>query len=113
MCQEKLNCVISISDIDICHRLPSDGKTQKPIIVKFVRRDIKNQIFYNKKKLKGTSIVIREDLTRHLMLLLKEAVNIFGSKRVWTSDGKICVKTDTGIKRCTTRQELNNLVRNK
>ena len=35
------------SDIDICHVLPS-RKGKNPIIIKFVRRSIRNQVFNNK-----------------------------------------------------------------
>ncbi|KAB0797748.1 hypothetical protein PPYR_08741 [Photinus pyralis] len=110
---DKLNCPISKADIDICHRLPSNNANHKPIIIKFVRREIKNNIFYNKKKLKGTPIVIREDLTQRRLLILKEAIKRYGSKKVWTSDGKICIKTDNGIKKATTNKQLDLLVNNK
>ncbi|KAK9729452.1 hypothetical protein QE152_g15939 [Popillia japonica] len=51
--------------IDCCHRLPGKQPNHRPILVKFVTRDIKKRVYANKKKLKGSKIVIREDLTAY------------------------------------------------
>ena len=36
------------SDVDICHSLPSRS-IKKPIIIKFVRRSMRNMVFFNKR----------------------------------------------------------------
>ena len=55
---------LKIEDISISHPLPSKQKSL--VIVKFVRRDIKNLIFYEKRELKksGTKVSITEHLTK-------------------------------------------------
>ena len=52
----KLNLpsAVSRSDIDICHTLPSK-KGKNPIIIKFVRRSMRNTIFHHKADLKSTT----------------------------------------------------------
>ena len=44
----------SDSDIDICHPL-SSKTNKKPIIIKFVRRSIRNMIYLHKKNLKTSN----------------------------------------------------------
>ena len=48
-----------------------------------------NFIFSNKKKLKGTKITIREDLTKARLAVYKRAVVAFGVANVWSLDGRI------------------------
>ncbi|KAI4458373.1 l1 transposable element-related [Holotrichia oblita] len=78
LCREKLKINITNSDIDCCHRLAGKEGTNKPIIVRFVRRDVKNKVFNDKRKLKGTRIVITEDLTR-MRFLISTMVILFVS----------------------------------
>ena len=72
----KLNSNLEISpsitthDIDTCHVLPSRKKSSNtPIIIKFVRRSVRNAIYGMKKKLKAKKnddekLSITESLTR-------------------------------------------------
>ena len=62
---QKLGIRIEYRDIDVAHRL---GKyihnKNRPVIVKFVRRQTKIDIMKRAKLLKGTGIFINEDLTK-------------------------------------------------
>lgn len=92
--REKMKLDIILSHIDRSHRIGvKDNKKTKSraIIVKFVSYQSKNLIFKNKKVLKGTGIVIKEDLTIVRHQLLDLAVKKFGFRNVWTSDGNIVV----------------------
>ena len=67
--KEKLKCVISANDISTAHRLGRQPKTQKPdnrsIIVKFCRRDVKNQLYTARKNQpNGTRVYVNESLTQ-------------------------------------------------
>ena len=62
--------------------------------MKFVRHNIRNRVFKNKKKLEDTGISIPESLTQKRMQMLNIARNEFLFKNVWTQDGKILVKSD-------------------
>ena len=72
---------IRSNDIDICHILPSRKGRPPPIIIKFVRRSVRNLVFYNKKKLKKSQekLSITESLTKRRLLLVMEAKKAFGS----------------------------------
>jgi hypothetical protein len=94
--KDKLNITIDASDIDRSHRvgrqLTGDslrGGRSRPVLVKFSRYRIREKIYANKKLLKNTGIVIREDLTAHRLELYHSAVGKFGIHRVWTVDGRI------------------------
>lgn len=89
LCKTKLNININETEIDICHRLASREGGTRPIIVKFCRRFTKQHIYNNKSKLKGSKIVIREDLTVRRVGILKAAIKECGVGKVWTSQGKI------------------------
>ena len=78
-------------DIDISHRLPS-ANTKKPIIIKFARMTIRNNVLNFKSKLKsdiGPKLSITETLTKRRLRLLENARQIFGYKNVWSSKGEI------------------------
>ena len=48
----------------------------------------------SKSRLKGTNIVITEDLTKSRYDLYRKAVSKFGRKHVWCRDGVIHVNAD-------------------
>lgn len=65
------------------------GNVPAAVLVRFGSRDIKNEVYNQRKGLKGTRITIREDLTEERMRLLKIVMERFGRRNVWTQDGKI------------------------
>ena len=72
---DKLGIEVYVSDNNRTHRLKqkssqNDGKP-RPIIVKLVSHDLKNFIYFNKKKLKGTIFLITESLTAPKLRCLK------------------------------------------
>lgn len=100
----------SEQDISISHRLPAAVGRIKPIIVKFVRRDVRDAILKKKRNLvnlssqdlglEGTSrLFINESLTANSRAILNKAKefkrrNHF--KFVWSKHGKIFLKKDEG-----------------
>lgn len=89
---ENLNSSVSTEDIEICHRVGTKiEKKARPILVKFKENSTRNKIYYSKKALKGTKIVIREDLSKKRIGLVKTAVEEFGHKNVWTQNGRVYV----------------------
>ena len=80
---------IRSNDIDICHVLPSRKSLPSPIIIKFVRRSVRNLVFYNKKKLKKCQekLSITEFLTKRRLLLVMEAKKAFGFNNAGTNNG--------------------------
>ena len=93
-----LELSITEADIERTHQVgkPRDaGQKSRPIIVKFVRyNDRKNVI--NRKKLIGKNIAVTESLIATEMKKLNEAREIYDYQNVWTSDGKILFKDESG-----------------
>ncbi|KAH3896098.1 hypothetical protein DPMN_020271 [Dreissena polymorpha] len=87
-----------MSDIDISHRL---GKFKagynRPIIVKFVTRQKRYYVMYNRKVFKGSNIHINEDLTninQKVLMTIKKALS--ENEAVWSWYGKLYHKTTKG-----------------
>ena len=86
---------ISDEDISISHRLPSSRSDRpKPIIVKFVRRNVKTELMKKKKVLREKEetkdIYIEEDLTPMRSKIVRELRNDKENViRVWTIEGRI------------------------
>ena len=80
---------LSDNDINVCHALPS-RKGKNPIIIKFVRRTVRNKVFAAKSKLKSSAgesnprLAITESLTKRRLRLVEEARKIFEFRNVWT-----------------------------
>ena len=68
----------------------------RPIIIKLVRYNDRNNVFNTKKEVKGKNIAITENLTATRMKKLKETRNIYVLKTVWKSDGKYFFKDGSG-----------------
>ena len=88
----RLPIQITENDIDISHRLgPFESDRKRPIVVKFVRRHVKNAIMKNSKLLKGTVIYINEDLTKLnrkvLTAIRKKSMDTV--EKAWSFNGKL------------------------
>lgn len=110
---EKLNLKnVKESKVESCFRV-GDSKDNKvrPILVQFTRLDVKHTVYNCKKLLKGSGIVIREDLTREKTNILKKALQKIGNTgKVWTNNGIIYArKGEDDIRRVDTDEDLINL----
>lgn len=93
----KLNIDLKYEDICCCHRLKSKENGTPPVIVKFTRRSKRNEVFREKKKLKGTKIVIREDLTRARATAVRDLVKLYTNKNIFTNNANIFIKLNNEI----------------
>lgn len=92
--KNKLGIEINPNEIENCYRLGANNagnKQNRPIHVKFLSFKTRNLLYNNKKKLKRTKIVIREDLTKKNQELVKYAINKYGSNAVFTQSCKVYV----------------------
>ena len=80
---------LQANDLDIAHPLPSKKGT--PVIVKFIRRTQKNEVYRKKRLLKGTKMIITESLTKRQLQLLEKARLEFKQCPVWSWKGEIFV----------------------
>lgn len=89
--------IYGMEDIENCFRIgkPLRGKP-RPILVNFIHQSSKNLIYNEKKKLKGSGIVIREDLTKEKANIVKMALEKVGDGgNVWTNHGRIYAKVSS------------------
>nr|CAI5817926.1 unnamed protein product [Callosobruchus analis] len=63
--------------------------TPRGILVKFLKPNIKRNIYKNKKMLKGSGVVIKEDLTENRLKLMDAVIERTTLRSVWSSDGTI------------------------
>lgn len=108
----KLGVKLSLNDIERTQRvgkrmLGSDNQNPRPILVQFVSCRTRAVVFYKKKLLKGSTVSMQEDLTANRLTLLKEALAKYGSKNVWSRNGRICFSSG-GVKYSgVTAEDLN------
>lgn len=87
----KLKIALEETDIISCYRFgskKSDDKFHRPVLVHFTRVRKRNEIFSNKRLLKGTKIVIAE-LLSPLRYEVYKAVKSKVGKHCWTNGGRI------------------------
>ena len=93
---------ISSHDIQAAHLLPrtktrsSLAGTYPPtqVIVKFFRKSIRKEVMRCRKKLKGTTFSISEDLTGLNLQLINRLKTVKNFSSVWSRKGKIYVMMD-------------------
>lgn len=109
ICHDKLGIDIPVEAISRSHHVGKRGLTDeegrprhRPIIVQLTSYRTRRMVFDSKKKLKGTGVVIKEDLTHCRQDLYRRVVSRYGSKNVWTMDGRI-LWIDNGAKKVATR----------
>lgn len=88
---KRLGISLSLSDIDRSHRIgqASNTTSSRPIIVKFTSYRARAKFIGARRKLKGSKIVITEDLTRSNQQLLQKTRDHSAVKTAWSHDGNI------------------------
>ncbi|KAF2904986.1 hypothetical protein ILUMI_01188 [Ignelater luminosus] len=78
--KNQMEVPITKDHIDRCHRVGrfKVGAKPRPVIVKFVSYGFHSMVFNSKRKLKGSGIIVCEDLTKIRVDILNNAVEQFG-----------------------------------
>uniref|UniRef100_A0A2A4K0M9 Uncharacterized protein n=1 Tax=Heliothis virescens TaxID=7102 RepID=A0A2A4K0M9_HELVI len=99
--QSKLGITgLTPSSINTCHRLgTSSNGHARPIILRFDDLRVRGEIWRSKSKLKGSTYVLSEFLTRQRQSAFTLARKLFGVPNVWTMDGNINIKLPDGKRR--------------
>ncbi|KAK9710818.1 hypothetical protein QE152_g25803 [Popillia japonica] len=105
--KEKMNIEVSKEMIDCSHRLGKEENHTKPLLVKFVSKNIKQEIYKNKRKLKGSELVIKEDLTKKNIQLMKRVRDKYKTQKK-TVDVDLTDEIEVEVA-CATPPELLNL----
>lgn len=96
---KRLNIPVS-DEIVSAHRVgKKNGDKPRHIVVSFKEKNFKNAVYGKKKLLKGTSIVIKEDLSHGRWKLVKESSELYGYKNVWTFNGAVFVRSGENVKK--------------
>ena len=77
--------------------------------MKFKGYDSRDEVFKSKRLLKGSNIMITENLTSKRYDLLKKCIVKLGKGKVWTSDGRITTKVNGAYVVINNESELNNM----
>lgn len=81
------------TDIEVAHRTGQPGgSTDRPILVRFFDRKIRDSVLQNRKKLRGKGHVIGEDLTHTNYRLSVKAVEYSATTSVWSTNGKVLAR---------------------
>lgn len=88
----KLHIDLCPGDIDRSHRVGKAENNTRAIIVKFTRHDVKTNFLRARRALKGSRVVIREDLTKTNQDLLKAALASESVSTAWSWDARIYAK---------------------
>lgn len=102
------------SSIKVCHRLGASSKEptrSRPILVRFATVDHKSAVWKVKSTLKGSTITVKEFLTKTRQTVFGRARLHFGLSACWTQDGIIVVRSPDGIRhKIVSMVELNPLL---
>lgn len=118
-CNDVLGCKVASADISIAHPLPaSNGSTNPSIIVRFVRRSVRDDVYSARMKLKNykttlnSKVYINEDLTasnRKILAALRLKVRNKTILGAWTQSGKVHAKDCRGnVKPIVTLSEAHD-----
>ena len=92
---QKLGRQLKDNDIEVAHRLPARTKPW-PVIVQFRSRDLKIDIMQRRRVLKGSGIVIADDLCTGLMTTFNRLKQHPDCKKAWSWDGQLFAELKTG-----------------
>lgn len=110
---KKLKVNIKDSDIGRCYRVSAKNPVpdkQPAILVSFNGDACRAKVLKNRKELKNSGILIKEDLTKMRLALLNSAIEKFSYKNAWCLNGNIYVKCDSVVHRVNNEQDLDNLL---
>lgn len=108
--KDKMGIELSKSDIVNCYRLGKNNANKtpqvnkkRPIIMEFVHKWQRDNVFYAKKQLKGDNILITEMLTNSRRTIFTECYKLF-KNQCWTRNGTIVILKD-GVKTYVSSEE--------
>ena len=100
---------VDVKDIENAHRVGAiKDAHNRPIIVRFMRRETRDKVLKERRKLKGRPLSIGEDLTQQNIKLLKKAEDHSATLSAWSSRGNILAKLKNGmVKRVTLSTDMD------
>lgn len=99
-------------NLEDCYRIGKKNaidKNPRPVILLFDSTKFRNKVFHTKKLLKGSGLVIVEELSRINSDIFRQAKERFGVKKVWSRDGRIFVNLNGKIHMIGSTEEIKTL----
>ncbi|OWF39535.1 hypothetical protein KP79_PYT23303 [Mizuhopecten yessoensis] len=97
ICEEvnkKISGTISRDDLLAVHRIPGRDNTRaRPLVVKFERKDVRNQVIRSRKELRGTMKLV-DDVTRDNAGLINRLKSDSRIENAWYFNGRIFAGCD-------------------
>ena len=94
---EKLGITLKREEIDVAHRVASHDSTKaRPILIRFMSFTSRSKVLRARSKLKGSGVVIHEDIIRQYVLLMNRLKKHERVKDVWFWNNKIHVAMNDG-----------------
>lgn len=118
---KRIKVNISKNEISCCYRLGKVNNLQhsgkqkcRPVVVDFACKWKRDEIFFSKRNLKGSNLLVSEVLTRSCFDLLLKVKKLFdrSGNCVWTVKGIIVVKIGDSKVFVRNEEDLNKLPRN-
>nr|CAI5858773.1 unnamed protein product [Callosobruchus analis] len=99
-----------MEDIVFCKRIGKmrQGKT-RGILLKLANTKLKQRVYNSKKRLKGTGVVMKEDLTENKMKLMEAAIEKTSLRDVWSSMGNVFAMKNNVRHLIDSKAALDNL----
>lgn len=105
---------ISLSDLERAQRIGiKKGGKIRVIIVRFANYRVRQLVFSTKARLKGSKMLIKEDLTADRLARYQKACENFHYKNVWTLDGTIFIKCGNTVYKIEREESLEDLIKKK
>lgn len=97
--EDKLKLPISHTQVVNAYRVGKNTGSPRHVLVTFQDNATKMKVYSNKRLLKGTSLIMKEDLTVYRLNKMKSVSEEYGFKNVWSVNGSIFAKTDKGVQK--------------
>lgn len=98
--KNKMKVDMNSHDVVAAYRVGRNTNDRpRHVVITFQDNKLRSIIFNKKKMLKGTGYVMKEDLTTYRLKIVNETSEKYGFKNVWTSNGNIFAKTETGVEK--------------
>ena len=102
-----LGRLLTVGDIDTSHPLQARSGGNKPmVIIKFVRRDVRNDILQRRKLMKRYGVNATEQLTEENIILFKKVQDFAGTENTWTDQAVIFMRAGENTFRINCIEDL-------
>lgn len=112
--ETKIGTKICKSNLNTCYRMGTrqvKSDKPRPVLVSFCQRWLRDEIFYGKKRLKGSAVLFTELLTSDMLALFKEARKHFQNS-CWTMGGKVFIFSAGRKTLVNSLDKLNEIIKN-